>query len=203
MAESTTGVPAWKRPWWIFVCVVIAGIVAAGLVRGLVVQSFVVPTESMEPTIAAGQRIYTWRPDALRGSVQRGDVVVIDGRGSFLSGRRSSPMAKMGSWFGVGPRDVFYVKRVIGTGGDTIECCTAAGQLRVNGHPLDEPYVTATRASATDFTVRVPPGRVWLMGDNREHSLDSRNLLGKPGGGMIRESEILGVVIGHGSSVDR
>ena len=197
----------------IIAAIAAAALLAAGLVRGLVIQTFTVPTASMEPTITAGAQVTVWRPDALGRRIDRGDVVVIDGRGSFIPGKPASLVQQAGWWFGVGPRNVFYAKRVIGVPGDRVSCCDADGYLTVNGERFQEDYLAvpvgtqgaaageAMRASAVDFDVEVPPARVFLLGDNRDDSTDSRNLLGRPGGGMIPEEQIVGVVIGHGSSV--
>lgn len=157
----------------------------------------------MEPGISPGQTVTALRADALTGRIDRGDVIVFDGRGSFFTGRAPEGIERLGPFFGIGARDVYVVKRVIGVGGDEIRCCDADGRLLLNGEPLDEPYLPAgIRASDIDFSVAVPDGRVFVLGDNREDSTDSRNLLGRPGGGMILEQRIVGTVIGHGSSAD-
>ncbi|GAA4395780.1 signal peptidase I [Brevibacterium pityocampae] len=183
--------------------VLVCALLAAGLIRAVGVQSFGIPSASMEPTLPVGGTVTVWRPDALADSVDRGDVVVFDGRGSFIASAPPSGAEQLGSWFGVGPRDVYYVKRILAVGGDTLECCDAEGRLLLNGEPLEEPYVPhGMRASDTDFAIEVPAGRVWMMGDNRADSTDSRALLGGPGGGMIPVDRILGTVIGHGSAVD-
>jgi signal peptidase I len=85
---------------------------------------------------------------------------------------------------------------VIAIGGDRIKCCTAKGNLILNGKPLKENYLNGQVASEISFDVIVPAGRMWLMGDNRKQSSDSRNLLGMPGGGTIATDKILGHVIG-------
>ncbi|MBR7502722.1 signal peptidase I, partial [Mycobacterium tuberculosis] len=84
-----------------------------------------------------------------------------------------TPLQKIGSWVGVGPRDVYFVKRVIALGGDTVECCDAQGRLLLNGEPLNEEYAPLP-ASATEFSTRIPQGTMWVMGDNRSNSADSR-----------------------------
>ncbi|WP_309130963.1 signal peptidase I [Brevibacterium sp.] len=188
--------------WWKTVLVLAVVIVLLGAaVRGFIVQRFTIPSESMQPTLQVGDEITVWRPDALRGDINRGDIVVFDGRGSFVDAALPTPLQKFGSWVGLGSRDVYYVKRVIGVGGDTVKCCDPEGRLLLNGEPLDEDY-TSLPASATEFSVQVPAGTMWVMGDNRNDSADSRSLLGRPGGGFIPIDRVVGPVIGHGSSVD-
>jgi signal peptidase I len=177
---------------------IVAALLLAGALRAFVVQTFTVPTASMEPTLHAGQRVWVWRPAGLAHTVERGDLVVIDGRGSFIAAHRPDLPHQVAGWFGLGPRDVFYVKRVIGVAGDRVTCCSPDGRLKINGKAVDEPYVTlAQKASKQTFDVEVPAGRIWLMGDNRDDSTDSRALLGSPGGGMIDQRTVLGTLIGH------
>lgn len=193
-----------RRLWRTLAVAVIGALLAAGLIRAVGVQTFRIPSASMAPTLDVGDTVAVWRPDGIGNRVDRGDVVVFDGRGSFFAAAPPGGLAQLGAWFGLGPRDVFYVKRVIAVGGDTLECCDASGRLLLNDAPLDEPYLPAAMpASGTDFAVEVPAGRAWTMGDNRADSTDSRALLGRPGGGMIPLARVLGTVIGHGSTVDR
>src|SRR5699024_3114034 len=220
----------WKTIGAIAILIVLLG----GSIRGFVIQRFTIPSASMEPTLDVDDSITVWRPDALSGDIQRGDIVVFDGRGSFIDdalpsplqkmgswvglgpraalvvfdGRGSfiaaalpSPLQKMGSWVGLGPRDVYYVKRVIAVGGDTLQCCDGQGRLLLNDEPLNEDYAPDP-ASAVEFSVEVPADTMWVMGDNRNDSADSRSLLGRPGGGFIPTDRVIGTVIGHGSSID-
>ncbi|MFE1879248.1 signal peptidase I [Streptomyces diastatochromogenes] len=118
----------------------------------LVYRPYTVPTSSMSPTIAIGDRVLAQRVDGT--DVRRGDVVVFRDK----------------SWV----TDANVVKRVVAVGGDTVSCCTN-GKLTVNGEQIDEPYLPAgSLAENQNFpTVTVPKGRLFLLGDERQGSLDS------------------------------
>jgi signal peptidase I len=125
--------------------------------------------------------------------VRPGDVVVADVRGSFEPGRPSTgPLA--GSVLLPRAQDAFVVKRVVALGGQRVTCCDEAGRLVVDGVPLEEPYLTGP-ASQDAFDVRVAPGALWLLGDNRDVSEDSRAHLGSPGGGSVPEAAVVGRVV--------
>ncbi|WP_432499619.1 signal peptidase I [Kineococcus gynurae] len=178
-------------------------LVLALLLRTFVVQTFSIPSDSMDPTLRPGERVLVWRslgdPAA---DLRRGDVVVFDGSGTFApSPPEPTGLAALGAAIGQGlgfrPGEADFVKRVVGLPGDRISCCDAQGRLLVNGEPVDEPYLFApgSPASATAFDIEVPAGRIWLMGDNREQSTDSRSHLGSPGGGTVAVDDVIGRVV--------
>lgn len=181
---------------FVTVCIVIAV-----LVRGFLIQMYMIPSGSMEPTLDVGDHIVVYRQSYLTHPPRRGDVVVFDGRGTFYPNRVQPTGLKavgseIGSWFGLANRNVYVVKRVIGVGGDHVRCCNAAGKIVVNGHPVAEPYIMPGNApSASKFNVEVPAGHLWLMGDHRSDSADSRAHLGDPGGGMVPDSQVVGKVV--------
>lgn len=155
--------------------------------RALWLDVYYIPSASMEPLFLVGDRILVSR---VAGPVRRGDVVVFDGRGSFAP-LHSDPWGDVRQWVGLGG-DSTYVKRVIGVPGDRVVCC-AADKVTVNGHALGEPYLFPGDSPSTQrFDVTVPAGRLWLMGDHRSVSADSRSLLGAPGGGMVRADKVIG-----------
>ncbi|MFE6667031.1 signal peptidase I [Streptomyces sp. NPDC057697] len=146
-------------------CVLFLGGFAWGAV---VYKPYTVPTDSMTPTVHAGDRVLAQRIDG--GEVRRGDVVVFTDR----------------AW-GAVP----MVKRVVGIGGDKIACCGKDGRLTVNGKPLDEPYLRGKGpASVEDFTAQVPEGQLFLLGDARASSLDSRVHLEDAGQGSVPRSAV-------------
>jgi signal peptidase I len=174
----------------------LAALVAAGL-RVFLVQTFVIPSASMRPLLHAGDRVLVWRP----GAVRRGDVIVFDGAGvmepvaapprSTLSGMGRAVAAALGS--PIGERD--YVKRVIGLPGDRVVCCDQRDRLMVNAQALDEPYLAPGGPGAVPFDIQVPSEHLWVLGDNRENSDDSRAHLGDPGGGAVPMDHVVGRVV--------
>ena len=175
--------------------VVVGLLVMMTTVRGIMFQAFSIPSVSMESTLLVGDRVLVNKLSFDVGSVQRGQVVVFDGAGSFVPERTDSPglFSRILGVIGLNNGEDDYVKRVIGLPGDRVACCDAQGRLTVNGVPLDEPYLFELDLPSRDqFNILVPPGRVWVMGDHRSRSADSRAHLGDPGGGTVPIDKIVG-----------
>lgn len=153
---------------------ILVGVLLAFAINRWLVTITEVTSDSMAPTLQVGETALVWRP----GAVQRGDIVLFDGRGSFV-GSDHPP--------------VEYLKRVVAVAGDRVSCCQA-GKVTVNGTPIEEPYVPAAAADDLAFDVQVPPERLWVMGDNRNRSSDSRAHIGDPGGGFVPTSRVQGTV---------
>jgi signal peptidase I len=175
--------------------------VLVGLVRVFVAQTFVIPSGSMEPGLQVGDRVVVSRLDYRFGPVRRGDVVVFDGDGVFAPAKPpGSLLSRLGDGIAralgspVGETD--FVKRVIGVAGDRVACCDTSGRVTVNGRSLTEPYVyPGDTPSTVRFDQVVPPGTLWVMGDHRSSSADSRDHLGDPGGGMVPVQAVVGRVV--------
>ncbi|MFD5184633.1 signal peptidase I [Streptomyces sp. NPDC058372] len=157
-----------------FTVVLLACVAFVLLFSTFVLQPFQIPSRSMEPALHVGDRILVNKLAYRFGDEpRRGDVVVFDGT----------------EYFGEGD----FVKRVVGTGGDRVVCCDARGRLAVNGTVVDEPYLhPGDEASSVPFDVVVPTGRLFVLGDHRSDSSDSRDRLGSPGGGMVPVERVLG-----------
>lgn len=188
-----------RKQGWRFALLALAlAFLVSGLVRSLWLDIYYIPSASMEPLFETGDRIVVSRTDFSAEPIRRGDIVVFDGRGSFASlnsgkGPFLDGASAIGQWLGLTGSDTTYVKRVIGLPGDEVQCCDSGGQLTVNGHPVDEPYLFPGDApSLQKFSAVVPQGRLWLMGDHRSESADSRSLLGAPGGGMVPVDRVIG-----------
>ncbi|WEH39431.1 signal peptidase I [Streptomyces sp. NBC_01218] len=194
---------AGRRPWLrraMLLCIALP--VAVLLLSAFVVQPFLIPSGSMEPTLRVGDRVLVNKLAYRFGSVpERGDVVVFDGTGSFVPETAGeNPVAGLlrgaASVLGLAdPPDTDFVKRVVGVGGDHVVCCDRDGRLEVDGSPLDEEYLHAGDApSRVPFDIVVPQGTLWMMGDHRDRSSDSRSHLGEPGGGMVPVDRVIGRV---------
>ncbi|MEG8281027.1 signal peptidase I [Streptomyces sp. AHA2] len=162
------------------------------LVSTFVLRPFQIPSGSMERGLRIGDRVLVNKLAYRFGAEpQRGDVVVFDGTGYF------------------GHAD--YVKRVVGVGGDHVVCCDEEGRIQVNGRPVDESgfLYPGDSPSTVPFDVVVPRGRLFLLGDHRSRSSDSRDHLGSPGGGMIPIGDVIGRAdwivwpFGHATGLDR
>lgn len=172
-------------------------LVLVALLRNFVAQSFYVPSGSMIPTLEIGDRVVVSK---LSDDITRGDIVVFDGTDTFAQGvpeRFTGTFGKaasaVASVFGVHLNERDYVKRVIGMPGDRVVCCDAQGKITINGTVINESYlVEGMQPSMQPFDVRVPAGRLFMMGDNRSNSADSRAHLGDPGGGMVPVAEVIG-----------
>lgn len=157
--------------------ILVAAIISA-LLRAFVFQVFWIPSPSMRDTLVEHDKIVVSRIDAWTGSIQRGDVVVFhDELGWLRSSHGSSPLRRVGEFFGIVPAgdEQTLVKRVIGVGGDRVSFSVETGRISVNGVPIEEPYIAQGQVPSTiPFDEVVPEGTLWVMGDNRGNSADSR-----------------------------
>ncbi|MGK5629508.1 signal peptidase I [Streptomyces sp. URMC 123] len=174
-----------QRPLWKELpLLIVVALVLALLIKTFLVQAFSIPSDSMQNALQRGDRVLVDKLTPWFGSEpERGEVVVFHDPGRWL---RNTPtpepnvVQKALGFIGLMPSadDKDLIKRVIGVGGDTVEC-EGTGPLKVNGKPLDEPYVfPGNTPCSTDpqgqFSVTVPEGRLWVMGDHRQNSEDSR-----------------------------
>jgi signal peptidase I len=178
-------------------------IVLALLIKTFLVQAFYIPSDSMENTLLRGDRVLVNKLGSHFGNPDRGQVIVFRDPGGWLSngeaGQPHNPIIrgikKTLVFIGLLPSDSQQdlIKRVIGVPGDRVACCDDKGRVTVNGQPLDEPYVyPGNPPSDSTFDVVVPPGRLWVMGDHRAVSADSRVHMGEPGEGTIPMDNVVG-----------
>jgi len=184
--------------------VVVSALVLSVLIKTFLVQAFFIPSGSMEDTLAVGDRVLVSKLAPGPLDVNRGDVVVFVDPGGWLDAPpddRSSlqqGFEEVLTFIGLLPQNAgeHLIKRIIGTGGDTVECCDDEGRLTVNGVGIDEPYLKpGVSPSESEFSVTVPEDHLWLMGDNRSNSQDSRSHRGDPGGGAVPMSNVVGTAM--------
>ena len=188
-----------KRSSWLsntleFMAILIVALLISVLIKTFLLQAYYVPSGSMENTLQVGDRIAVNRMARDSEDIHRGDIVVFVDPGDWLaeqpdtrSGFEKATSSVLQA-VGLLPQNTGHhlVKRVIGIGGDRVACCTDKGLLTVNGEPIEEPYLREGEIpSQQEFSVNVPQDHLWVMGDNRSNSRDSRYHELEDGNGFV------------------
>jgi signal peptidase I len=210
-AEAKSATPA-KKPqqkkkggrsfWKELPILIVVALFLTLVIKTYAIQAFYIPSGSMQNTLEIGDRVLVNKLVYDFRGVHRGDIVVFSGDGTWDPGvppPSSNFFARFGqsveSMFGFSKGQNDFIKRVIGLPGDKVACCDAQGRLTVNGVALNEKsyLYPGNPPSQTKFSVTVPANSLWVMGDHRDVSYDSRgHRYGFPGGGSIPESAVVG-----------
>jgi signal peptidase I len=185
---------------------VIVALAVSLVIKTVLVQFFFIPSGSMENTLQINDRVAVNKVPFIGKSIGRGDVVVFRDPDNWLpepySIEQNKVVAKVKEAFvAVGilpnPAKQYLVKRAIGIAGDKVECCSKSKKLLVNGVEINEPYIFAGNSpSDSNFNVTVPAGKIWVMGDHRGASADSRFHQDDINNGMVPLSKVTGKVVG-------
>lgn len=207
--ERSDGAPR-RRGWVTFlrdvVVIVVVALLVSFLVKTFLVRSFYIPSASMTQTLVEDDRILVDEITPRFGSYSRGDVVVFRDPGGWLPqsvAPARPPYVEVVDWvlslvgLTAPDSDDHLVKRIIGLPGDHVVCCNSLGQTTVNGTPLDEtPYLSLSPGQSAPrdeaYDVVVPDGSLWVLGDNRDNSQDSRFHQDQPGGGFVPVENVVG-----------
>lgn len=206
---ASTPTTSRRRGAWTFlrdvVVILLIALVVSFLVKTFVVRSFYIPSASMNNTLLQNDRILVDELTPRFGEYSRGDVVVFRDPGGWLPVTTEPPrppMVEAVDWvlslvgLAAPDSDDHLIKRVIGTPGNHVVCCNALGQTTVNGVPIEEPYVKlnpgATAPEPVPYDITVPEGSLWVLGDNRNSSKDSRYNQEQPGRGFVPIDNVVG-----------
>ncbi len=182
--------------------VLVTALVLSLVIKTFLAQAFYIPSESMQNTLMVNDRVLVSLLEPGPLALERGDIIVFTDPGGWLTGVPRPQRSGAGkvvvdvlTFVGVLPQDSgnHLIKRVIGLPGDHVVCCDAQQRITINGTPIDETYLPiGTQPSTIAFDITVPADSVWVMGDNRGFSEDSRYHQDLPGGGSLAESNIVG-----------
>jgi signal peptidase I len=179
----------------------ISALILSMIVKTFFVQFFYIPSGSMENTLLVNDRVGVNKFGALFSDIKRGEVVVFRDPAEWLSGpiiegegfRKSVKDALVFVGVLPDPAKQYLIKRVIGVGGDRVVCCNTEGKIEVNGAAITEPYIyPGDKPSESEFDVKVPEGFIWVMGDHRGASADSRFHTDDPNQGMVPLDKVTG-----------
>lgn len=209
-SRGEAAIPPRKRGWVVFlrdvVIIILIAIVVSFLVKTFLVRSFYIPSGSMEDTLLINDRILVDEITPRFGGYERGDIVVFQDPGGWLPPSTEparAPIVEAGEWvlslvgLAAPDSDDHLVKRIVGLPGDHVVCCNAVGQITVNDVPIDESdYIEVPSADAAasgdPFDIVVPDGSLWVLGDNRYRSKDSRYNTDQPGKGFVPFDNVVG-----------
>ena len=187
-----------------FPILVIVALAVSLVIKSFLVQFFYIPSGSMENTLQINDRVAVNKIPFISKSIDRGDVVVFRDPSNWLpepyADNQNKVVAKIKEGLvlvGVlpNPAKQYLVKRVIGIAGDNV--VGKDGVVTINGKETDEPYIFAgNKPSELDFNVTVPKGKIWVMGDHRGASADSRYHQDDVNNGFVPESKVTGRVVG-------
>ena len=179
---------------------ILIAFVLAMVIKQFLIQAFYIPSVSMTNTLQVGDRVLVNKLVYRFRDIHRGEIVVFDGKDSFSPEHFVRPprnalekvTRKVGSLLGTGsPDEKDFIKRVMGLPGDTISCCDERGRVVVNGTSLDEPYLFEDDRQPFG-PVRVPEGRIFVMGDHRSRSSDSRAHISDANHGTVPIDDVIG-----------
>jgi len=194
-----------ERPFWVELPILlVVAIVVAYIVKSFLLQVFYIPSGSMENTLRINDRVLVDKLSYDLRDIKRGEIIVFNAEGVLapegaVVTESVNPVSRtvrsFASAIGLAPSsETDYIKRVIGLPGDRVKCCDAQGKMTVNGVPLEETayLFPGDSPSTAQFDVVVPEGKLWVMGDHRSASADSRSRIGSPGGGFVPIDRVRG-----------
>jgi signal peptidase I len=188
-----------------FPVLVVVALLVSLFIKSFLVQFFFIPSGSMQKTLEINDRVAVSKIPFVSKTIKRGDIVVFHDPDHWLADPTPSTESPILSKIKDGliavgvvpnPAKQHLVKRVIGVAGDHVVCCDNQKRLTVNGKPLTEPYIyKGDNPSDSNFEVTVPAGKLWVMGDHRGASADSRFHTDDINQGMVPVSKVVGRVV--------
>lgn len=187
-----------RRGWRSLLLILGVALIGSTFLKSFVFQAFYVPSGSMKDTFQISDRFVASR---LGHEIHHGDIVVFYDSAGWMAENEDAVALRKSAWTrflkmsGIVPSEnnEVMVKRAIGLPGDHVVCCNAFQQIKINGVAIDEPYLpNGMLPSEIKFDVVVPEDSLFLMGDNRSHSADSRRFLDHPSGGFVQERDVIG-----------